>query len=401
MREVQVPVFMYHSVGIPDPEWRWNYLTTPFQVFEQQIKWLKKCGFNSIHFDQYVDYIFTGATLPKKPVILTFDDGYLDNYIFAYPIMEKYGMVGTVYINSDFIDPSETKRSLYDEDGKLPEAKECRGFMNAAEMQELEASNILRMESHAKTHTWYPISGKIVDFRHPNDKHDWMTWNDFPDKKPFLQVDDENLVKYGAPVFECAKSLIAYRFFPKTDLTTPLNNFVKENGGSAFFNHPNWKSKLENKAIELNGSLKVQGAVESDEEHYQRVKHELEQSKSDLEKIVNRQVIMLCWPGGSGSKVGERAVKEVGYKISTAAQDLTHTERKGLRNTPSQKSTRVARISPVTYHDNIADFGSKIVYSSGPIMVLKTLIFKNWLGARIWGNGILFLLQQYYKLTLK
>ena len=127
-------------------------------------------------------------------------------------------------------------------------------------------------------------------------------------------------------------------------------------------------------------------------------KGELEHSKSTLEKAIGRDVIMLCWPGGSGSKEGERAVKEVGYKISTTAKDLTYSERKSLRNIPSQKSTRVARISPVTYHDNIADFGSKIVYCGGLTTILKILIFKNWLGARYWGNAILLGLQTIYKL---
>lgn len=398
MSEIQVPVFMYHSVGIPDPEWKWNYLTTPYQDFENQMKWLKKCGFNTIHFDQYYDYIFNGGALPKNPVILTFDDGYVDNYIFAYPIMKKHGMVGTVYINSDFIDPRETKRSVF-EGGKLPTAKSCRGFLSTLEMKELEETNVLRMESHAKTHTWYPVSGKIVDFRHPDDRHDWMTWNDYPEKKPFLQVDDEALVKYGAPVFENEKSLIASKFIPKVDLTLQLNQFVLQNGGQDFFKKTTWKEDLEQEVIKLNGSLVVTGQNETDEEHYLRIKDELEHSKTKLQDIIERDVIMLCWPGGSGSAEGEKAVKELGYLISTTARDLSTAQRKALRNIPSQKSSRVARISPVTYHDNVADFGSKIVYSSGPIMVLKTLIFKNWLGARIWGNGILFLLQKFYRIV--
>lgn len=397
MSEVQVPVFMYHTVGIPDPEWKWNYLTTPWQDFESEMKWLKLGGFNAIHFDEYYDYIFNGKALPKNPVILTFDDGYADNYIFAYPIMKKYGMVGTVYVNSDFIDPREIKRPLF-EGGAEPTAKDCRGFLTVPEMQELEESNVLRMESHAQTHTWYPTSGKIIDFRHPNDRHDWMTWNDHVDRKPFLQVDDEKLVKYGAPVFENDKSLIASRFFPDVDLTPKLQAFVEENGGGSFFDQPDWKTKLEGRTIELNGSLEVSGKNESESEHYDRIKGELEHSKTTLEKAIGRDVIMLCWPGGSGSKEGERAVKEVGYKISTTAKDLTYSQRKALRNIPSQKSTRVARISPVTYHDNVADFGSKIVYCGGPTTILKILIFKNWLGARYWGNGILLGLQTIYKL---
>jgi peptidoglycan/xylan/chitin deacetylase (PgdA/CDA1 family) len=398
MKEIQVPVYMYHSIGIPDREWKWSYLTTPYRQFEEQMKWLKRCGFTAIHFDQYYDYIFNGKRLPKNPVILTFDDGYVDNYIFAYPIMKKYGMVGTVYINSDFIDPRDIKRPIYS-GGEEPRSQECRGFLSLPEMQELEASNVLRMESHAQTHTWYPVSGRIIDFRHPDDRHDWMTWNEHVDKKPFLQVDDEQLVRYGAPVFENEKSLMATRFYPDVDLTSQLEAHVEENGGKAFFLNPDWKARLEEYTIALNGSLEVSGRSENESENYARIKAELEHSKTTLEKAIGRQVIMLCWPGGSGSKQGEKALKELGYKLSTAARDLSYSERKALTNNPSQKSTRVARISPMTYHDNIADHGSVIIYSSGPIMVLKALIFKNWLGARYWGNGILFLLQTFYKLV--
>lgn len=398
MSQIQVPVFMYHTVGIPDPSWKWNYLTTPYQDFEAEMKWLKMCGYNSIHFDQYYDYIFNGKPLPKNPVILTFDDGYADNYIFAYPIMKKYGMVGTVYVNSDFIDPQDIKRPIY-EAGKEPDTKDCRGFLTVPEMQELEESNVLQMESHAQTHTWFPTSGKIIDFRHPNDRHDWMTWNDHVEKKPFLQVDDENLVKYGAPVFENEKSLMAQRFYPEVDLTSKLQEFVRENGGLEFFNNPDWKKKLESRTIDLNGSMEVSGKSESNSEHYNRIKAELNHSKTTLEKAIGRDIIMLCWPGGSGSKDGEQAIKELGYKISTTARDLTYSQRKSLKNIPSQKSTRVSRISPITYHDNVADFGSKVVYCNGPMMVLKILIFKNWLGARLWGNGILLMFQTFYKLV--
>jgi hypothetical protein len=200
-------------------------------------------------------------------------------------------------------------------------------------------------------------------------------------------------------VFENEKSLMATRFYPDVDFTTQLQAYVEENGGTAFFLNPDWKARLEEYTIALNGSLEVSGRSENESENYARIKAELEHSKFTLEKAIGRRVIMLCWPGGSGSKQGERALKELGYKLSTAARDLSYSERKALNNSPSQKSSRVARISPMTYHDNIADHGSVIIYSSGPIMVLKPLIFKNWLGARYWGNGILFLLQTFYKLV--
>ena len=41
-----------------------------------------------------------------KDIVLTFDDGYLDNWVFAYPLLEKYNLRGTIFVNPEFVDPS-------------------------------------------------------------------------------------------------------------------------------------------------------------------------------------------------------------------------------------------------------------------------------------------------------
>lgn len=79
-------------------------LSVKVSDFEQHMKWLKEKGYNSITPEQLYDFIENGAELPPNPILITFDDGYEDNYTNAYPIMKKYGFVGTIFVVTGFLD---------------------------------------------------------------------------------------------------------------------------------------------------------------------------------------------------------------------------------------------------------------------------------------------------------
>ena len=71
--------------------------------FDRQIAYLKEQGYNSINTDQLYDYMTNGTPLPENPILITFDDGYEDNYQYAYPILKKYGFTGTIFIITDLV----------------------------------------------------------------------------------------------------------------------------------------------------------------------------------------------------------------------------------------------------------------------------------------------------------
>ena len=60
--------------------------------------WLRDQGYESITLTDLVYHMALGWQLPDKPVILTFDDGYVDNYQYAFPLLKKYGYVGTFFL---------------------------------------------------------------------------------------------------------------------------------------------------------------------------------------------------------------------------------------------------------------------------------------------------------------
>ena len=99
-RTARVPILMYHYVSDPPPgsdKYRWALSVTPANL-DAQMGYLKQAGYHAITLYQLHDYVAQGKPLPEKPIILTFDDGYVDAFTQAMPILQKYGFVGTFFI---------------------------------------------------------------------------------------------------------------------------------------------------------------------------------------------------------------------------------------------------------------------------------------------------------------
>lgn len=84
-----VPVIMYHSI-LEDESLQGKYVISPKQL-EDDLLYLSENGYTSITVSDLISYVENGVPLPEKPVMLTFDDGYYNNYLYAYPLMKKYG----------------------------------------------------------------------------------------------------------------------------------------------------------------------------------------------------------------------------------------------------------------------------------------------------------------------
>lgn len=94
-----IPVLSYHQINDTDCD----ALTVPVAEFERQMAYLHDAGWHAITPDQLNDYLENGTPLPSKPVLITFDDGYRDNYENAFPILQKYHMTAVIFLVSDFM----------------------------------------------------------------------------------------------------------------------------------------------------------------------------------------------------------------------------------------------------------------------------------------------------------
>jgi peptidoglycan/xylan/chitin deacetylase (PgdA/CDA1 family) len=98
---VEIPILLYHHVEhSPDS----TIYSIDIQLFESQMELLSQLGYRTITHMQLRQAIYEGALLPPKPILITFDDGHVDNYINAFPIMQTYGLTGTIYIVANRLD---------------------------------------------------------------------------------------------------------------------------------------------------------------------------------------------------------------------------------------------------------------------------------------------------------
>lgn len=131
--ERRVPILMYHYIA---DDWnkrdvKGKNLYVDPKIFESQLQWLQKNGYQTIDLDEALAY-FRGTFVPKgTPVVLTFDDGYDDMYSNALPLLKKYDDIGVFFIVSHFV-------------GK-------KGYMTATEVRALHNRG-MSIEAHTQTH---------------------------------------------------------------------------------------------------------------------------------------------------------------------------------------------------------------------------------------------------------
>lgn len=96
---LKVIILNYHKVDDTNIA-----LSVAPQEFEKQMVYLKEAGFQTIAPDELAAYLEGQGDLPPKPVLITFDDGYADNYINAYPVLKKYGFKAVIFVITDYLD---------------------------------------------------------------------------------------------------------------------------------------------------------------------------------------------------------------------------------------------------------------------------------------------------------
>ncbi len=139
-----VPILMYHSCKENYPAEFSDLYITP-EALDQQISTLINKGYTFVNYYEVLAYMQGTGTLPAKPIILTFDDGYLDNYVNVFPILKKYNAKATIFVVTS---------ALNDQDIEYDESK--IQFMTWKQAIEMQNSGLVNIESH--THNHYDLA---------------------------------------------------------------------------------------------------------------------------------------------------------------------------------------------------------------------------------------------------
>lgn len=145
LRKDRVPILLYHRLiskekvdrgEIPDDEMIWVVYDT---TFAEQMSYLRENGYTTLDFDDYVAIRKGEKPMPEKPVMVTFDDGYLSNYTMAFPALKANGQKAVIYVA---VEPDEYTRT---------KVVGIDGFVNDEQMREMSAGGV-SIQSHTVTH---------------------------------------------------------------------------------------------------------------------------------------------------------------------------------------------------------------------------------------------------------
>lgn len=132
-----IPTLMYHKIKdqVENTEDDQS-MSVSTANFEAQLKALLEAGYTPINFKQLKDYLEGTSGLPKRPILITADDGYLCNYTKAYPILKKYNAQATFFVTSLYVGVTNEHEHFTWEQAK-----------------EMEASGLIDIQSHTHGHT--------------------------------------------------------------------------------------------------------------------------------------------------------------------------------------------------------------------------------------------------------
>lgn len=106
-KNLQIPIFVYHDIVENESEIEYDYMQTTAETFEKQITGLMKLGYKPISYKDLVEYKNGEKAIPKWSFLITFDDGYMGVYKYAYEIAKKHNIPMTSFAIDDCVGISE------------------------------------------------------------------------------------------------------------------------------------------------------------------------------------------------------------------------------------------------------------------------------------------------------
>lgn len=134
LKHYTVPILMYHYVNNEEP--LKSRLGVSPDSFERQMRFLRERKYNIVSLEELTDLIKNKKKMPPKTVAITFDDGYLDNYTHAYPVLKKYNIPAAI-----FVVINRVGKHLGNDD-----------YMSWSQIRELSESGLITIGSHSMSH---------------------------------------------------------------------------------------------------------------------------------------------------------------------------------------------------------------------------------------------------------
>lgn len=218
--------------------------------FEDLLKVIQRSKVHTYTFQEVYDLHQQHLAVKVDSCLLTFDDGYVDNYFIAFPLLKQYKAKATIFINTASID-------------RDPD------YLNWNQIREMYKSGLVDFELHSHRHAAVFTDTKILRGATEDDLKDWN-----------LQYLYQGGLTLGDPIFKTrsAYSERAVHF------------------DEAFYQHR-----------DLSGIR-----METDDEAFERITEDIMLNKTLIESNLQKEAHFFCWPWGHRSEFGKQIIKQSG-----------------------------------------------------------------------------------------
>lgn len=315
----KIPVVYFHSIAPHKCEkWQNSFLTLNLDFFKYVIQFFSENKYVSIFLD---DYFYNSKLSSLKKIVFTFDDAYVDNWIYAFPILKKYKIKATIFINPETIDRRDIVRPTLNDywNGRVG-VKDLNiwGYLSWTELDEMRKSGLVDIQSHTLSHTKYFVSDKLNGFHNPFSKRIYPIWNENVEIKPYYIKNEEfvNLLPWGYPLFEEKSAVIANKIMINPEFNAEVIKSLRNYPWNQY-NFIEAKKNVEPIISYFKKEELIIKGIETDEEYKNRVNNEIASSKSIIENKMSKEVKFCCWPHGDNSTYTHEVALKNGYSAST------------------------------------------------------------------------------------
>jgi peptidoglycan/xylan/chitin deacetylase (PgdA/CDA1 family) len=366
----KLPVLNYHSVS-PFPEWLRipDELSLEPSTFERQLAYLKRHGYRTVFIGEMHALLAGNARLKPgvKCVALTFDDGYADTWMAAFPLLKKYEMKATLFVSTDFIVDANACRSTIEK--RSPERwieLDWTGYLTWPELEAMRDSGLVEIQSHGAAHTRVFAGSELRGFVGPDKPNLWLFWNTRPEaRRRWWRELDVDRSLWGHPVFRQAPHLAQRAFRPDPEAVAHMLSWVKGAGVDVFAT-ADGERRLREEWGRCGCEPGGQGEWESAEDYERRVARDLADARRTLRAKLGVRSDVMCWPENAFSDTGERIARRTGYTA-------TVSNRHAATNAAGEAPDRVVRVfigSPAA--------GIRSARLDFAVFILELKVFEGW-----------------------
>jgi hypothetical protein len=303
-----VPVFCMHGA---EPE-----------SFEQMLDYLKSNSYRMLHADEYLSVLKGERAIPRRAVLLTFDDGWGSMWSTGFPLIKKYDAKIVIFLSPGRIKYRDRYRPNLDDlacgkwkkEDVTERDKSDQPLLFWEEIAEMHESGLVDFQSHSFSHGLVHKSLGVADFVHPQ-----LILRCSFLELPCLQPEEPDLSppasRLGEPLFKSAPRLSdTPRIFIDERIRESCMDYVRAYGHEEFFKSPNWRRELLSIMKRINIKSAQRFRTETREEQVRAIRFDLAEAKRRIEEMLpGKTVRHLCYPWHAAGRIAAFESVQAGY----------------------------------------------------------------------------------------